>query len=166
MFDAEPVVNAVLARLASEMPAALDVVENRWTGDPITLSDVQEFMFGHHPTVLEKPYSAFPIIAVLVTDVNPGDTRSDQWGMQEQLYSLFIELFVHADTEEIVSKKTLRYTEAILSILNATQQLSTGTIQRSYVPIIEFSEVLRQLDDNSNNPYFTQMSRTSIKVEN
>lgn len=163
-YEAEPIIKAVLAKLAAELAAALDVVETEWAADPITLDDVQteNFLFGFRPTLLDREEAGFPVISVFGTGSGPGGVQADQWYGQAS-YDIFLDIVVCDRDEAKVSKKTLRFLEAVMSILGAGATLSTGALQEDYVPTTEVNEVMRQLDSQSNE-FFTQQSRTALKV--
>lgn len=162
-YEGEAIVKAVLSRLEENLPAALNAVETKWNADPVKLDEVYEYLFGFHPTLLEHQYREYPLISVMLTSSSPGELQADQWYGQSS-YEVFIDTVVASLDEAETSKKSIRFIESILDVLSADSALAVGTIQKSYVPSVELSEVLRQLDQNSKE-FFTQQSRIGLGVE-
>lgn len=162
-YAGEEIIKALCAKLDAELPDVLSEVEVKWNADPIDLGKVYEYLFGHHPTLLEHPPEDYPIVSVMLTSSRPSNVQADQWYGQVD-YELFIDTVVGSNDETEISKKSLRFIEAILKVLSGNVSLGVGAIQQNYVPTVELSEVLRQLDQNSKE-FFTQQSRIGIGVE-
>ena len=162
-FKGESLAKAVKVLLKSELDAALVVVADQWEeDDPIDLDTEVTFLFGHHPTVLERPKSNFPIIAVMTGDSTPVPT-SDQWVLPASMYEIYVDIFVAGDTEEEVSKRLLRFCEATMDVLEANQNFDSVT-QRDR-PSVSISEVNRQYESGMNVEFFTEFARLLLMIE-
>lgn len=168
---------AVRDCLQTYLGTYLDEVETYWSGegDAITLPDVETWLFGHNPTVLDRPEADFPILTVWGQEEMPqamtGGRRgvtpaSDQPGFDEAHVVVLINWFIADDDEEDLNKMTSRYHEAIDKVLRANYRLDTGVwLERGlHVPETKLSPVARDRDDTSTETYFTQMGQKRIVV--
>ena len=163
-YKAETIGKAVTSLLQTKIAAALTAVAARWTSDAITLGSVATWEFGHRPTILEKESTYFPAISVMVGDAEPV-VNADQWMLSRDRYPVLVDVFVTGATEETVSKKLLRYIEALLDVFEANQQISSALMLNS-PPTVQVSEVGRQYgSDLSSVSYFVEYARISLLLE-
>jgi len=162
-YLAEYVAKAVYSLLQGGIEAALAAVASRWESDPVDLGSVQNWQFGHSPTVLERKKAEFPIVSVIPGPSMPQET-SDQWVLPSALYEVYVDLFMAEDTEEKVTKKLLRYCEAAMDIFEASEEIPNGGMQAA-LPAVDPSEVSRQHVEGMNIEYFTQWARVSLVIE-
>lgn len=141
-FDNERIAKAVLAKLQSDLAAALDVVEAAWSAsDPISLPDVVTWYYGHKPTVLDLESTDFPFVSTIPTSRRPL-TAVYGWGYQDQAPQIYVDWFVVADDETTADKICGRYGEAILAVIQG-QRAYGGYDQANYEPNIDLSESSR-----------------------
>lgn len=169
-YDAEHVGKALLARLQAALPDALDTVEAEWAGsDPVTLPDPVTWFEGHKPTVLEMESDEFPFVATVVALRTPKE-RPSRWGYQERTITAFVDYFVVAGDEETVNKRTHRYAQAIVAVLQGERVLY-GYQQQDYEPEVKLSEASRHAKTTSadmfieTNVDFIQAGRVTVMME-
>lgn len=168
-YHAETIAEAVMGLLEDNLAAALDTVATEWGADPVSLGDVATWLFGHHPTVLERAKTAFPIVSVIAGNSSPTG-EADQFVLATSLYEFYVDVFVAAestttvDAEELVSKKLLRYVEAVFDVLAANMQISSIAALRT-LPAVEISEVARQYTEGRKEEFFTQWARLTMQAE-
>lgn len=133
-FDNERLENAVLAVLKSELSAALDTIEARWTADPLTLPDVVTYGDpGLNPNAIEQSYDYYPYVDVFAGERNPSDqpgARSDQYAMQLQTVDAIVSFVVVEDDVATINKLAKRYAEAIDLVLQNNPVFEAATRRR------------------------------------
>jgi hypothetical protein len=162
-YKGEKIAKAIEALLESKLADALGAVGGRWAGDPVDLDTDVEFLFGHHPTVLERPKADFPIIAVMAAESTPVPT-SDQWILPTKSYETFVDVFVAGDDEEEVSKRLLRFCEAVVDVMEANREVGSG-LNQTDSPSLSPSEVNRQHEPGMNVEFFTQFARLLVTIQ-
>lgn len=169
-YDAEHVGKALLARLQAALPGELDTVETEWAGDdPVTLADPATWFEGHKPTVLEMASDEFPFVATIVALRTPEASLS-RWGYQERTITAFVDYFVVADDEETVNKRTHRYAQAIVAVLQG-ERVMHGYQQQDYEPEVRLSEASRHARTANadmfvdTNVDFIQAGRVAVMLE-
>lgn len=116
-YEGETIERAVLTLLQANIGSALDAVEARWTGDnALTLPEPVNWSRGYRLWMLERPSTWYPYVLVSVTEWTPRGQEA-RWSGQNAGYSLYINAFVVADSEDNVVALAHRYAEAIVDIL-------------------------------------------------
>jgi len=163
----EKVAKAVQAVLVADIAAQLDVVEAYWTAqdDTVTLEDVQTWLLGHHPTILERKQSDFPIVSIIALSED-SESQTDQWGYGESVIPCIVHWFVDADSEANCNKIVWRYGEAIDAVIRAHRHLAAGINVQGYIAKTEVSLVTRETPElgTSADYFFTQMGVKTWQV--
>jgi len=134
-YEGETIERAALTLLQGSIGAALDAVEVRWTEDnALTLPEPVNWSRGYRLWMLERPSTWYPYLLVSVTEFQPqgGELRRTA---QLAGYSLSINAFVVADTEDEVVTLAHRYAEALVDILQANPEIS-GRQQLNQKPAV------------------------------
>ena len=163
----EQTAKAAKTHLDNDLPAALDVVEAYWAaqGDAIALDDPVTKLYGHQPTVVERPRADFPITAVMAFDEDEDPLAvTDQGGIGTGLVPVIVHWFVDADSEEQCHKICQRYGEAIDAVMRDHPTLATGIKVASFVPQTRLSLVSRDKEAHSSVEFFTQQGQKTYRV--
>ena len=71
MYKGEKVETAVEALLQAGISSALDVVEARWTADPVTIPEPVNWDRGYRSWMLDLASTSYPYILVIGTGRSP-----------------------------------------------------------------------------------------------
>lgn len=171
-FKNEDIINALLTKLQTDLPDALDAVELARIADPVTLPNPVTWFAGHNPDVIDLDSSAFPFVAVLSPGAEPVESRRATFGYQAQVVELYVDFFVVASDKATVNKIGWRYAEALVNVLES-QAVIGGFQQRDYNPAVRLTEVMRHqvyfndsdLDETTETDYI-QGGRITVIISN
>ena len=146
-FHGEVIVRSLEELLQENLGAALDEVAAFWLEiEPVALTDVpaEGYYIGHKPSLISRPSSDFPMIALIAPGRSPNGARSRTF--QSERYRVYIDIFNVADDEETVNMMTWRYIEAVTKVVQSVATIEGYSIG-DYKPEVNISEAGRHMKD-------------------
>lgn len=170
-FNGEVIARAFESLLKDGLNDALTEVQAFWAGiEDIDLGSVpdENYIIGHKPTLINRPSSDFPMIAILVTGRFPIGSRSRSF--QRESYRISIDIFNVAADEETVNLKTFRFVEAVVKVVQSVRTIEGYSIVEQK-PSVNISEAGRHMKDPEaadmtfeDDEDFAQIGRVTVEL--